>query len=267
MINLNVGKAADKYTVEQFLEIMKLLRAPNGCPWDREQTHSSIRNNFIEEVYEAVDAIDRDSTADMREELGDVLMQVVFHSVIAEEEKRFDFSDVVTEVCKKLIYRHPHVFGDVNADTSEKVLDNWEKLKRVEKEQSTYTDTLKSVPVAFPALMRAQKVQKRAGKAGYDFKDSLEAFDKIKEETAELEEEIASGTPSRLKEEIGDLLFSVVNTARHLGIDCEEALQFSTEKFVSRFADAEQSIIKDGKDMKKLDADELDVYWQKTKEV
>lgn len=265
MINL-YGKNFDgKYTMEEFLEIMKKLRAPDGCPWDKEQTHQSIRNNFLEETYEAVDAIDRDDTDDMREELGDVLMQVVFHAIMAEEEKRFDFSDIVDEVAKKLVYRHPHVFGDVSADTSEKVLENWEKLKRTEKSQESYTDTLKSVPLAFPALMRAQKLQKRASKAGYDFEDTDGALKKVYEESSELKNAIDCSSVDEIAEEIGDLLFSVVNVARLLRIDCEEALQRSNDKFVNRFSKAESLIIGDGKNINELSADELDIYWQKAK--
>lgn len=265
MVNINVDCSIGKYSMEQFLEIMRMLRAPDGCPWDREQNHASIRNNFLEEAYEAVDAIDRDHTEDMCEELGDVLMQVVFHSIMAEEENRFDFSDVVDGVSKKLIYRHPHVFGDVEADTAEKVLDNWEKLKRVEKSQSTYTDTLRSVPAAFPALLRAQKVQKRASKAGYDFESASAALLKIREETDELNSIICDDDKQRLTEELGDLLFSVVNTGRLLGIDCEEALGKATAKFINRFQNAEKRIIADGFDMRELSSDKLDEYWNKAK--
>lgn len=265
MVNLFMNSNKQKYTIEDFLEIMKKLRAPDGCPWDKEQTHSSIRNNFLEETYEVVDAIDRNDSADMCEELGDVLMQVVFHAVMAEEENRFNFSDVVDNVAKKLVYRHPHVFGDVVAETSEKVLDNWDKLKRVEKSQKTYSDTLKSVPSAFPALLRAQKVQKRASKAGYDFTDALDAFKKIEEESAELKSELSLGDKQKLTEEIGDLLFSVVNFGRLLSIDCEEALSRSTVKFTERFEKAENKIIADGYDINELSADKLDEYWIKAK--
>ena len=265
MVNLYTEATKRKYTMDDFIDIMKKLRAPDGCPWDKEQTHASIRNNFLEETYEVVDAIDRNDSVDMCEELGDVLMQVVFHAVMAEEEEKFNFSDVVDGVCKKLVYRHPHVFGDVVAETSEKVLDNWDKLKRVEKSQETYTDTLKSVPAAFPALLRAQKVQKRASKAGYDFTDVSEAFSKIGEETCELENELSKGDKTALTDEIGDLLFSIVNVGRILGIDCEEALSRSTVKFTDRFEKAENYIIADGYDIKELSADKLDEYWNKAK--
>lgn len=265
MVNIDVEHFSGKYTLEQLIDVMRALRAPDGCPWDREQDHHSIRNNFLEEAYEAVDAIDRDNTADMREELGDVLMQVIFHSIMEEEKSCFDFSDVVNDVCAKLIYRHPHVFGDVKAETSEKVLDNWDKLKRVEKSQETYSDTLTSVPEAFPALIRAQKVQKRASKAGYDFENAKQAFEKIREETEEINAVIGSDDKAAITDEIGDLLFSVVNTARLLGIDAEEALQRSTKKFINRFTAAENEIRRDGKDIKELDTSELDIYWQKAK--
>lgn len=265
MVNLYTQANNGKYTMDEFLEIMKKLRAPDGCPWDKEQTHASIRNNFLEETYEVVDAIDRDDSTDMCEELGDVLMQIVFHSVMAEEENRFDFSDVIDGVSKKLVYRHPHVFGDVVAETSEKVLDNWEKLKRVEKSQETYSDTLKSVPAAFPALLRAQKVQKRASKAGYDFTSVIDAFEKIGEEACELKSELSKGDKVKLTDELGDLLFSVVNIGRLLGIDCEEALSRSTVKFTDRFEKAERKIIADGYDIKELSADKLDEYWEKAK--
>ncbi len=265
MVNLYTEYCKEKYTIDEFLQIMRKLRAPDGCPWDKEQTHASIRNNFLEETYEAVDAIDRDDATDMCEELGDVLMQVVFHAIMAEEENKFDFSDVVDGVSKKLVYRHPHVFGDVVAETSEKVLDNWEKLKRVEKSQETYSDTLKSVPAAFPALLRAQKVQKRASKAGYDFASAIDAFEKIGEESSELKSELSKGDKAKLIEELGDLLFSVVNVGRLLGIDCEEALSRSTVKFTDRFEKAERKIIADGYDIKDLSADKLDEYWEKAK--
>ncbi len=265
MIKLYTDSNEHKYTIDELLNIMKKLRAPDGCPWDKEQTHASIRNNFLEETYEVVDAIDRNDSTDMCEELGDVLMQVVFHAIMAEEDNEFDFSDVVDNVSKKLVYRHPHVFGNVVADTSEKVLDNWEILKRVEKSQKTYSDTLKSVPAAFPALLRAQKVQKRASKAGYDFADVLDAFKKIDEESAELMSELSLGDKQKLTEEIGDLLFSVVNIGRLLSIDCEEALSRSVVKFTNRFEKAENNIIADGYDINELSSDKLDEYWIKAK--
>lgn len=247
MVQINVDEITKKYSMEQFLEIMRLLRAPDGCPWDKLQTHESIRNNFLEEVYEAVDAIDNCDSAALREELGDVLMQVVFHSIMAEEEKVFDFSDVVDEVCKKLVYRHPHVFSNTVADTPEKVLDNWEALKRAEKEQTTYTDTLKSVPKAFPALMFSSKVQKRASKAGVTPVSKESVISKIKQLTHLLEKGEGDNA-----ENIGDLLFAVVSLSRILDTDSEEALSRSTDKFINRFSEKELSLINNGGDIKEL---------------
>lgn len=265
MVNIKKNLTSNKFTLEQLIEIIKVLRSPEGCPWDREQTHKSIRSNFLEEVYETVDAIDRENFSDMREELGDVLMQVIFHSVLAEEAGNFTFEDVVDEVSTKLVYRHPHVFGDTKVKNTDEVLDNWEKLKQIEKKQHSYTETLTSVPAAFPALMRAAKVQKRASKAGYDFTTVNDAFMKIKEETDELEGLIGTERISHIKEEIGDILFSVVNTARLIGIDCEEALTLSTNKFTARFSNAEKMAESDGKDLKQLSAEQLEEYWQKAK--
>ena len=169
----------DMYDMSDLLSIMSILRAPGGCPWDIEQTHASIRNNMIEEAYEVVDAIDRSDDTALCEELGDILLQVAFHSQISKDGGGFDFSSVVDGICKKLILRHPHVFGDVSADNVDKVLDNWEAITRVEKHQTSYTDTLCSVPMSFPALMRAAKVQKRAAKAGFDWDDVSGAFSKL----------------------------------------------------------------------------------------
>lgn len=222
MVTVEKDKLTNKYTMEQFLEIMRILRAPNGCPWDAEQTHQSIRNNMLEEAYEAADAIDNGDFPALREELGDVLMQVVFHSVIAEENGNFNFLDVVNEVCEKLVYRHPHVFGDVQADTSEKVLENWDKLKMSEKHQQTYTHTLKSVPSAFPALLRAEKVQKRAQKAGVIITEE-EAKEKIKNSS-----------------DIGEILFAAVALARAKGENAEELLYKKTEEFINDFSKKEQ---------------------------
>ncbi len=222
MVTVEKDKLTNKYTMEQFLEIMRILRAPNGCPWDAEQTHQSIRNNMLEEAYEAADAIDNSDFAALREELGDVLMQVVFHSVIAEEKGNFNFNEVVNEVCEKLVYRHPHVFGNVQADTSEKVLENWDKLKMSEKHQQTYTDTLKSVPSAFPALLRAEKVQKRAQKAGVLITEE-EAKEKIKNSS-----------------DIGEILFATVALARANGQNPEELLYKKTNEFIDNFAKKEK---------------------------
>lgn len=255
----------DTYKIADLLRITELLRSENGCPWDREQNHQSIRLNLLEEAYEAADAIDSSDDAALCEELGDVLLQVVFHARIAQEDGRFDFDDIADGICKKLILRHPHVFGDTVVNGSEQVLDNWDKIKQVEKHQSTATDTLKSVPKAFPALLRAQKVQKRASKAGFDWPDVSGALAKIPEEADEVREAIAAGDAEHIAEELGDLLFAVVNTARFAGVDAEDALQRATNKFINRFEKTEQLAVERGMDMPATSIEELDRLWDEVK--
>lgn len=257
-----------RYDINDMLEIMRILRSENGCPWDKEQTHKSIRKDFIEEVYEAVEAIDLDDTDLLREELGDVLLQVVFHARIEEEQNHFNFGDVVNEICRKLIIRHPHVFGDVTAETSEEVLKNWNDIKQKTKGQETYTETLESVSGALPALMRAQKVGQRAKRAGMDFRDAAHALECLESEIAELKEAVRTSDKdnmSAVQDELGDVLFSCVNLARHLDFDAEETLTASTEKFIDRFRTTEELLRCEGIDMRSLNIDELDVWWRKAK--
>ena len=218
---------------------------------------------FIEEVYEAVEAIDLEDTALLREELGDVLLQVVFHSRIEEEKGSFNFDDVVNEVCQKLVIRHPHVFGDVSVKNSDDVLKNWNNIKQETKGQETYTETLESVCSALPALMRAQKLGQRAKRAGLDFADAGSALDALESEIAELKAAIAEN--SNVEEEIGDVLFSAVNVSRLCGYDAEEALTRSSDKFIDRFRKTEELTRCDGADMRSLNIDQLDAYWQKRK--
>ena len=254
------------YSIVDLLRIIEILRGDNGCPWDREQDHHSIRNNFLEETYEVLDAIDRDDVENLREELGDVLLQVVFHSRMEEEAGRFGFKDVCGRICKKLILRHPHVFGDVRAETSAEVLNNWDEIKKKEKGQDTFTDTLNSVPRAFPALMRAAKVQKRAAKAGFDWADCAGAMDKLEEEMAELEAARTDGSAEETLEEMGDLLFSMVNVSRFLHCDPEEALTKATDKFIRRFAKVERLAAEKGLDMRSASMTELDKLWEQAKQ-
>ena len=234
-----------RYDWEDFLRIMRLLRSPGGCPWDAEQTHQSIRRNFLEETYEALDALDRDDPVDMCEELGDVLMQVVFHATIEAERGRFTMADVVDGVAQKMVYRHPHVFGTVHVDNSDQVLVNWEKLKRTEKGQASTADAIEAVPHTLPALWRAEKVQKKAAKAGFDWDDPLRALDKLEEEVRELRAAMESGKapedPHGLREELGDVLFMAAKIGQMTGTDPEDALHRSCDKFDSRFRFVEES--------------------------
>lgn len=255
----------EKYNVSDLLEIMKILREPDGCPWDREQTHKSIRRDLLEEAYEVADAIDLDDKDALCEELGDLLLQVAFHSQISKDNGEFTFDDVADGICKKLILRHPHVFGDVEAETSEQVLDNWDAIKREEKHQESYTDTLTSVPRAFPALMRAAKVQKRAAKAGFDWDDISGAISKLPEELNEFLEALKSENIEEIDEEFGDLLFTCVNISRFLKIDAENSLAKATDKFIGRFEKVEQVLNDRGLDMKSMSLEELDDIWNEIK--
>lgn len=255
----------EKYDINDLLEIMRILRSENGCPWDREQDHKSIRKDFLEETYEVVEAIDTEDSELLLEELGDVLLQVVFHSRIEEEKGGFDFGDVADGICQKLIIRHPHVFGDVTAETSGEVLKNWNNIKQQTKGQETYSETLESVCTALPALMRAQKVGQRAKRAGMDFKDVSQVVECLESEIAELKEAMAENDSVHIGEEMGDVLFSCVNLARHLDCDAEESLTRSTDKFMKRFKNTEDMIRCEGIDMRSLNIDELDAYWRKAK--
>ena len=254
----------DSYGVKDLEEIVRILRAPGGCPWDAEQTHQSIRRNFLEEAYEAVEAIDEDSPEHLEEELGDVLLQVVMHARMEEEAGRFNLDGVADGICKKLIYRHPHVFGDVSVSGTGEVLSNWEALKRKEKGQATNTDALEAVARALPALWRAEKVQKKARKAGFDWPDVSGALDKLSEELSELKEAVANG--GNVAEELGDLLFSAVNAARFLKVDPEDALNGATDKFIGRFRKVEAQAAAQGKAMEDMGLEELDALWERAKE-
>lgn len=251
------------YTVEDLREIVRILRAPGGCPWDIEQTHESIRRNFIEEAYEVAEAIDEGSPDHMKEELGDVLLQVLFHASIEEDAGRFNLDDVADGICKKLIFRHPHVFAREEANSVDEVLVNWEELKRQEKGQKTDADTLNSVARSLPGLWRAEKIQSKAEKAGFEWPNVQAAMDKLEEELGELKEAVAQNT--NVKEELGDLLFAAVKIARFFQIDAEEALDNTCEKFIRRFAGVEAAVTAQGKTMKDLPVDQLMVLWNREK--
>ena len=254
-------KQKEKYDINDLLEIMRCLRAPGGCPWDAEQTHESIRKNLIEETYEVVEAIDKKDSGMLLEELGDLLMQVVFHTQIEEEKGSFNFDDVADGVCKKLIERHPHVFGEVEVSGVDDVLDNWDAIKRRKKGQKKGSEPMLSVPRELPALMRAAKIQQKASAVGFDWPDVSGAYDKIIEETQELRKAVESGVQDDVIEELGDLLFSVVNVSRFLKCDAEEALTAASDKFINRFIRVEQLAKENGVDMEKASLEELDKLW------
>lgn len=226
----------DRYNVDDLVALMELLRSESGCPWDREQTHASIRKNVIEEAYEVADAIDKDDPVSLCEELGDLLLQVVFQSQMSREEGTFSFDDVADGICKKLVLRHPHIFGNVNAGGAQEVLNIWEEVKKKEKGQETATETLTAVPKSFPALMRSQKVQSRAARTGFKYPDIRMVQETLKREIEELDMAIEEGNPDSCTEELGDVLFSAVQLSRMLDIDAEEALQLSCDKFIGRFS-------------------------------
>ena len=253
----------DKYSVADLLRIMEILRAPDGCMWDRAQDHHSIRQNFIEETYEVCEAIDDEDTEHLKEELGDVLLQVVFHAQMEKEKGVFDMDDVADGICKKLIFRHPHIFGDVTVGSTDEILSNWDDLKRKEKKQETDTSTLESVSKSLPSLIRAQKLQKKAAKVGFDWPDVSGALDKVEEELAEVC--AAIGGDGDVEEEIGDLIFAVTNVSRFVKVDSERAAEKTCNKFVRRFADMEQQAKAQGKQLSEFTLEEMDALWDEAK--
>lgn len=253
------------YGFEDLVTIMEILRGEGGCPWDREQTHASIRNDLIEETYEVIEAIDTENPTLLREELGDVLLQVVFHARISEENREFGIQDVTDEICRKLIHRHPHVFADVVADTSAEVLKNWESIKSDEKSRKTVTDKLRAVPPMLPALMRATKVGKKA--SCFDFPEVSDVMDKLSEELVEVSEAIEEGENAHIHEEIGDLLLTVTSLCRKLNISAEDALRDATDKFIGRFERIENEILAQGREISDCSLSELDAIWCKNKEI
>lgn len=257
-------KAKEKYDFNDLMTVVELLRSPGGCPWDMEQDHKSIREDLIEETYEVIEAIDTEDCTLLCEELGDVMLQVVFHTRIEEEKGVFNSEDVLTGICAKLIHRHPHVFGDVFVDSSEQVLSNWEKIKSDEKQRVTVTDKLRAVPPQLPALMRATKVGKKA--KCFDFGSAEEVLLKLDEEKAELVEAMESQNTDAIEEEMGDYLLTVTSLCRKLGISAENALNRATDKFINRFEGVEQAVTEKGLDINSLSMTELDAIWDENKQ-
>ena len=255
----------DCYDMQDLLNIMSLLRAPGGCPWDAEQTHESIKKNLIEETYEVIEAINKNDKALLCEELGDLLMQVVFHAQMENEAGAFDFNNVTDGVCKKLIERHPHIFGEVKVSGVDDVLTNWDAIKRKTKGQKTTGESMLSVPRELPALMRATKLQKKAADVGFDWNDVSGALDKVAEETSELKAAIENKDSVNMAEELGDILFSVVNVSRFIKVDAEEALTAASDKFLARFVEVEKLAKEREIDMKEASLEELDTLWDEVK--
>ncbi|MHB0998780.1 MAG: nucleoside triphosphate pyrophosphohydrolase [Armatimonadota bacterium] len=251
---------------EKLVEIMARLRGEGGCPWDREQTHESMKKYLIEETYEAVDAIDDGDMDELRGELGDVLLQILFHSQIAGENSIFDIDDVVDGISAKLIHRHPHVFGDTQVDDADEVLKRWEQIKLKEKGYESRTSVLDGVPRMLPALSKALDISKKAAGTGFEWPNIEAVLDKVEEEIRELKQELHTGNNERISEEIGDLLFTVVNVARWKKIDPEDALRTMIDRFSSRFRQIEDAAAESGKSIADMTIQEMDAVWDRAKQ-
>ena len=259
----------EKYSFEDFQKIIERLRAKDGCPWDRVQTHESLRDCMLEEAYEVAEGIDiyqaTGDDANLCEELGDVLLQVVMHARIAEEEGRFTMDDVIRGISEKMIRRHPHVFGDASAETPDQVVESWEAIKAKEKHEETVTNSMWRVAKALPANIRAAKVQKKAAKTGFDFEDYKEAAKKVEEELLEVLEAVEKGEKSQVYEEFGDLQFSVINLSRFLDVNPENTLTNATEKFINRFDSIEKTAIQRGVKLEDMDVQTMNEIWDEIK--
>jgi len=257
----------ERYGFDDLVEIMKTLRSPEGCPWDREQTHESLKQYFVEETYEVLEAIDEKSPEKLCEELGDVLLQVIFHAVIADENGQFTIYDVIDGISKKMIHRHQHVFGKAHAETAEDVLNLWDKIKKKEKGTKTQTDIMKDIPPILPALMRSYKVQEKAAKVGFDWDNVEDAWKKVEEELEEFHDVYRSGDMDKTEEELGDLLFAIVNVSRFLNIQPELALTKTINKFIKRFEYIETKSYENGKKLTDMTLEEMDALWDEAKEL
>ena len=244
-------------------DIVELLRVE--CPWDKEQTHASLRSCIIEEVYEVAEAIDNQDMDNLKEELGDVLLQIIFHASLANETGNFNYTDLVNDECEKMIRRHPHVFSDVDSNTVDKVLEKWENIKRGEYLEASHSELLEGVPRALPALIRSRKVQEKAARVGFDWEDASGALDKISEELMELQEAYKTGDRVRTAEELGDLLFSVVNVSRFMKVNPEAALEATIDKFIRRFRHIEATVEARGVSLDEMELDEMDKIWEEAK--
>ena len=258
---------ADRSPFEALVHVMARLRAPDGCPWDREQDHETLKPYLLEEAYEVLDAIDAGDDEELCAELGDVLLQVVFHAQVAQEEQRFGVDDVCRAIVDKLVRRHPHVFGDVEVDDADGVVRNWEQIKLEERGgQASQASALDGVPRALPALLRAQRVQEKARRVGFDWDRVDGPLDKVSEEFEELRREWAGDAdPARVREEFGDLLFALVNAARFLGVTPEDALRGAVDKFAGRFRRVEETFRERGRSLEDASLGEMDAVWNEVK--
>ncbi|HBI6896839.1 TPA: nucleoside triphosphate pyrophosphohydrolase [Clostridium perfringens] len=255
----------NKKDFQDLLDIIETLRNPGGCPWDREQTHESLKSALLEECYEVIDAIENEDEDALIEELGDVLLQVVFHASIGKEDGYFDIMDVIGGISNKMVNRHPHVFGNEEANTSEQVLVNWDEIKKEEKGIKTLTEEMQNIAKSLPATTRAYKVQKKAKKVGFDWNDVNYAMDKVKEELNEIKEVYNCEDKSIIEGEVGDLLFACINVARFLEVDGELALDKTIKKFIKRFSYIENEAIKNNKNLKDMTLEEMDKLWEEAK--
>src|SRR5437762_1102761 len=253
-----------KRSFDELVPLMTKLRGPDGCPWDRKQTLPSLRPFIIEESYEVVDAIDRDDRLDLCEELGDFLLQAVFVAEVTRGEGSFDIGDSVTAIYEKLVRRHPHVFGDVEARDAEQVLVNWEKLKNEERKAENKS-VLAGVPQSLPALLKASRLTEKAARVGFDWRRAEDVFAKIDEEIGELHEAIGEKDQKKIHDEIGDLLFSIANIARKLDVNAEEALQSANRKFMRRFESMERAVRSEGQNLDQLTLEQMDALWDEAK--
>ncbi len=253
--------------LQRLIDIIARLRAPGGCPWDREQTHASLLPCLLDETYEFFEAVDENDPCKMKEELGDLLLQVVLHSQMGNEEGHYTIEDVARGINEKLIRRHPHVFGTVEVSSSKEVLRNWEQIKRTEKGKEHRRYLVDDIPEALPALFRAEKIQRRVARVGFDWHDSGPALDKVEEEFGEYREALAAGDKAHAAEELGDIMFALVNVARHEGICAEEALRAANNKFSRRFRYIEDACKEAAIDISKASLEELDRFWEASKSV
>jgi tetrapyrrole methylase family protein/MazG family protein len=252
------------YSFEQLLDIMRKLRAPGGCPWDAEQTHESLTRYLLEETYEVIEAIDEKSPQHLTEELGDLLLQPIFHAAIAEESGAFTIDDVISTLCDKLIRRHPHVFGDLEIKDSSQQIENWEKIKQLEKGNER-PSALSGVPDHLPALLKAHKIGEKASRVGFDWEHADQVFAKVMEELHEFEEAWAGGNPVRMEDELGDLLFAIANLGRFLSLNPEEALRKTITRFQKRFRYVEAELFRLGVPMQTASLEKMEQLWEQAK--